>query len=303
MRVAGGPLWSMIAATALAAACSSNSNGPTPTLAGEWTVNVGSADLGAVTPASFHVDVWTSGDSFVVNMPVLAWSGGPIQYNGQPRMIHFALTDTLAGFEVDVPGFPCHSMEIWGSPSATKDSLRNAVVKMYDTDSANLCVSHHGASATVVKTGATSGSAPSPSHLTAAGTWHVAITAVANTGAPAASGGAIVPDSFTVVLGTGAGGVTASVPPLTFDDFDLAGGTWTFDTLSAGYVFGGDTVTFAEALHGVGDQSCRGIGFYGLMNERPNQMAGTFFVQDSTNLGGGLCSIIGYGSFNATKGP
>lgn len=270
--------------------CSKDSTAPTPTLAGQWTVVLNTPDQGSFSPNVFPVNLWASAGSYVVGMPTMLWSVGPTVYNSQGTMIQFGPGgDTLAGFSIAFVGQRCHSIQIFGSVNPGRDTLRNAVAKIYDTDSSNVCVSHHGATATVVKTGS-AGAMPAATHLTADGTWHVSVGLMQNYNT-------LVPDTFTAVLGAGTGTISASFPALTFNN----GTAFVYDTFATGVRYVTDTLWFERTLQGMSDaQSCRGVSFYGIINARPGLMIGAVFVTDSGMAG---CSLTSIGSFEATKGP
>ena len=301
MRKAG-VVFTLVAAAGLWLGCSKDNSAPT--LEGTWQVNIGTFAGGTISPSSFQVKVWASADSYIVSMPMLTWSVGPTTYNGRPGVVKFS-ADTLAGFyESAYQGLGggassallCHSVQIFGTVRGAHDTLFHARVQVSDTaedigGGTIACAARDSggiAGVAAYKVG-TAGNLPAATPVTAPGTWHV------RTGTLLA--GTLSPDTFTMVIGSGTGAVSANLPTLTFNN----GAAVAYDTFASAYLYGGDTVAVFRALHGVAsDATCRYAWLYGFMNTRPDTMTGTVLVQDSTVSG---CALVSAGPFTASKGP
>ncbi len=269
-------------------ACSS-SESPKPTLAGTWQVAIHSFNKGSISPSTFAVSVWASGDSFIVSMPTLTWTGGPSgateAFNLPPTMVRFS-TDTLTGFGASIFGIPgCGSVTISGHPNASKDTLESAVVTIADTmvtfGSTTACESRWTGSVTASKAG-NAGSPPAPPPApNPVGTWHVTV-------AQLTSGTLTTP--FDMVI---ANDSQATVPSL----------TWTVNSTATAYDslswFGAhvDTVSAGMRRH-TAQNSCQVTTLYGEV--RADTMVGTAFVAD-TNAMGHSCQVLSYGTFRAVR--
>lgn len=269
------------------------------TLEGTWIVNLGALDSGTVSPSSFEMKVWAVGDSYVVSMPMITWSGGPTTYTGRPGVIPFAgaAADTMAGFYEEVVGYACaKSFQLRGTVHPTKDTLFNAQFVIYDSlnTSSHICYPSHTTTATAHKVGS-AGALPSAPQLKAGGTWHIAIGAL--------NPGTMSPDTFTLVVGGDSGNVTVSFPTLTWTN----GGSTAYDTFAVAYAakdvsqgWDHNHLGFVRSPHNAVDgQTCRGVDFEGEMNTRPDTMTGTLFVADSNGTKG--CYLAAYGPFTGIK--
>ena len=286
-------------ASGLWLACSKDN--AAPNLEGAWLVNLGALDSGTVSPSTFEMRVWAVGDSYVVSMPILTWSGGPFTYNSRPGALKFAggVADTAAGFYEGVSGLGCaKSIEIVGSVDQAKDTLFNARFAIIDSLNLinHICYPSHTTTATAHKVGS-AGALPTAPQLKAGGTWHIAVGTLTS--------GTISPNTFTLVIGGDSGSVSASFPTLTW----TTGGSVAYDTFSVAYAakdsnqgWDHNHLDFIRSAHNAADaQTCRGVDFEGEMNARPDSMTGTLFLVDSTGAKG--CYLAAYAPFTGTKGP
>ncbi len=280
---------------AIALGCST-SESPAPTLAGTWQVAIRSFNKGAISPSTFNVSVWPSGDSFIVAMPALTWTGGPtgasVAFNLPPNIVRFS-TDTLTGFGESVFGIEfagsCASVTISGHPNPSKDSLENAVVTIADTmvsigGGGFACQSRWTGSATVSKVGSAGTAPAAPPTPNPVGSWLVSVDQLTS--------GALTPSPFTAVISSAS---QATIPTL----------TWTVNNSPAAYdsldYFATSVDTVAFGMHRqMGQNGCQDTFFEGKV--RADTMVGTVFVADTIMAPGPpYCRVLSYGTFRATR--
>ena len=118
----------------LVAGCSS-ATAPKPSLVGTWHVALGMLNSGTISPARFDVKVTQSGNTFLVTMPKLAWSGGLI-FDSGPALAGFT-DSTKAGF-TEFTRAPhsllCEWVSIYGTRNSGVDTLRGASIVIENND-------------------------------------------------------------------------------------------------------------------------------------------------------------------------
>lgn len=144
----------LFAAGGLCVACS-NSNGPAPSVAGTWHVTTGALGSGTLSPVSFDAVVTAAGaDSFVVSMPALTWSVGPVVFDSAPKRVTFS-DPTYFGFgeEPSTRTQRCQSISVSGQMSAGRDTLLSAIVTITSADTVpgGYCVATTTGSATATR--------------------------------------------------------------------------------------------------------------------------------------------------------
>ncbi len=137
------------------AACSSNSStAPKPTLAGTWHVSGATLSSGTLSPAGFDITVKASGDTYLVTMPSVTWSVGPVTYDSGSGWVNFS-DSTFFGFGEyqHSAAHMCAFVLIWGKPNAAKDTLKatSVAVANSDTIAGGFCNADATGSATVTK--------------------------------------------------------------------------------------------------------------------------------------------------------
>jgi len=148
----------MILATmagAILAACSSdNSSAPKPSLAGTWHVNVGPLSSGTLSPSSFDIVLKASGDTFLVTMPAVTWSVGPVTFDSGPTWIRFSGSTTVGVGETATGNTNvCQGVVFYGTENTGRDTLTSAAVAIANADTLHLgaCVANATGSMTMTK--------------------------------------------------------------------------------------------------------------------------------------------------------
>ena len=113
--------------------CSSSSTAPKKaSFAGVWHVSTGALTRGTLSPTSFDVTVTASADTFIVSMPTLTWSVGPVVFDGQ--MWFNASTDSAHfGILKGSVAQSCGFVYVNGTVNAARDSLSGVAVEVGDS--------------------------------------------------------------------------------------------------------------------------------------------------------------------------
>ncbi len=113
--------------------CSSSSTAPKkPTFAGVWHVTTGALTRGTLSPTAFDFTVTASADSFVVSVPTLGWSVGPLTLDG-PSWFQVSTDSTHFGFLKGSVAQSCGFAFVYGVINAARDSLSSVVVEVGDS--------------------------------------------------------------------------------------------------------------------------------------------------------------------------
>ena len=127
----------LVAAVTLAATCKS-STAPTSTagtVLGTWHVTSGALSTGTLSPTTFDITVGKVGASYVVTLPALTWSVGPLVFNTQAHIVPFVDTTLFVVEELPVsPTLPCEFINIGGRKNATVDTVMSATIEVFDSD-------------------------------------------------------------------------------------------------------------------------------------------------------------------------
>ena len=138
MRAGPRKLLVLLAAIAIATTCKSSTgptNPPSGTVVGTWHVTSGTLSTGTLSPTTFDVTVAKVGASYVVSLPALTWSVGPLVFNTQPHIVPFVDTSLFVVEELPVsPTLPCEFINIGGRKNATVDTVLSATVEVFDSD-------------------------------------------------------------------------------------------------------------------------------------------------------------------------
>ena len=128
-----------VLAAGLGAGCKSStapSNLPSgPTVVGTWHVTSAALSSGTLSPSTFDVVVAQHGTAYVVTLPALTWSVGPLVFNSQAHIVPFLDTTLFVVEELPAsPTLPCEFITIGGRKNATVDSLMAPTVEIFDSD-------------------------------------------------------------------------------------------------------------------------------------------------------------------------
>ncbi len=120
--------------------CSSSSTAPKKaSFAGVWHVTVGSLTRGSISPSTFDVTVTASADTFVVSVPTLTWSLGPVTLDGS-SWFQVSTDSTHFGFLKGSVAQSCGYAFVYGTINSARDSLSSIVVQVGDsTDTQQNC--------------------------------------------------------------------------------------------------------------------------------------------------------------------
>ena len=122
----------VLAAGAAWMSCSSSSTAPKKAgFAGVWHVTTGALTRGTISPTSFDVTVTAAADTFVVSMPTVTWSVGPVNLNGQ--MWFNASTDSLHFGILKSSLDQCGFLYVNGTVNAARDALSGVMVEVGDS--------------------------------------------------------------------------------------------------------------------------------------------------------------------------
>lgn len=138
-----------------AVACSSKSTAPKPTVAGTWHVSFGALQGGTLTPTSFDAVVSAQGNSYVVSMPAITWSVGPVVFDS--AFVSTFSNSTTFGFAATVHATnrtqACELVQFAGTRNASRDTLQSAQVALFlgDTVAGGYCQASAGGGATITK--------------------------------------------------------------------------------------------------------------------------------------------------------
>ena len=144
----------LAAAGSLWLGCSS-SDGPAPTMAGTWHVTFGTLNNGFIHPPTIDPVVQASGDSFLVTLPTITWSVGVVAYDSAAEFV--VTQDSFVVFDEMIRGSAhvCDFVAISGIVNQSRDTVRNAIVIVGDTDNTGtyICKPKSSGTATVTKAG------------------------------------------------------------------------------------------------------------------------------------------------------
>lgn len=133
-----GRRFASLAVVALVTTCKS-STGPTistaGTVLGTWHVTSGALSSGTLSPTTFDITVGKVGSAYVVTLPTLTWSVGPLAFSTQAHIVPFIDTTLFVVEELPVsPTLPCEFITIGGRKNATVDTVMSATVEVFDSD-------------------------------------------------------------------------------------------------------------------------------------------------------------------------
>ncbi len=130
----------VLAAGAVWMSCSSSSTAPQKaSFAGVWHVSTGTLTRGSLTPTSFDFTVTASADTFIVSLPSLNWSVGPVVLDGK-TWFQVSTDSTHFGFLKGSVAAGCGYAFVYGAVNAARDSLSSVVVEVGDsTDAQQNC--------------------------------------------------------------------------------------------------------------------------------------------------------------------
>ena len=113
--------------------CSSSTAPKKPTVAGVWHVSAGALTRGTLTPSSFDVTVTASADTFLVSIPTLTWSVGPLTLDGTAGLVYSGSDSTHWGVYKGSSSQQCGFAAVLGVLNAARDSMSSVAVEVGDS--------------------------------------------------------------------------------------------------------------------------------------------------------------------------